>query len=153
MVVGETRFLPRNLWRELSFNLFHDNDYVLSDPGFDGFPAMDFRTLQYDRYLKGKMADRPIIGERFEDDCKLYKMTFLEAILTKFHVFLFDRSEEDNVPFDKCVMIHPESLLMGCLYSSYITQSNQLLLDNDDEQKVICSCYVLFLHIFYNFYW
>ena len=47
------------------------DDYVLSDPGFDGFPAMDFRTLQYDQYLKGKMADRPIVGERFEDDCKL----------------------------------------------------------------------------------
>ena len=71
-------------------------------------------------------------------------MTFLEAILTKFHIFPFDRSEEDNVPFDKCVMIYPESLVMG---------SNQLLLDNDDEQKVICSCYVLFLHIFHNFYW
>ena len=85
------------------------------------------------------MADKPINAERFEDDCKLYKMTFLEAILTKFHIFAFDRSEEDNVTFDKCVMIYPESLVMGCLYSSYITQSNQLLLDSNDEHKVICS--------------
>jgi hypothetical protein len=87
------------MWKDLSFDLFRQNDYVLSESGFDGFPAMDFRTLQYDHYLKGKMAVRLIIGERFEDDCKINKMTFLEAILTKFHIFPFARPE-DNIPFD-----------------------------------------------------
>ena len=52
MAVGETRFLPRIMWKDLSYDLFYKNDYVLSDPGFDGFPALDFRTVQHDHYLQ-----------------------------------------------------------------------------------------------------
>ena len=111
-------------WREqfrknfdLSYDLFDKNDHVLSDPGFDGFPALDFRTVQHDHYLQGKMAVTPI-GQRFEDDCKYYKMTFVEALLCKFNIFPLDRSEEENIPFDKRVMAYPESLAIVCLYSS-----------------------------------
>ena len=142
MAVGETRFLPRIMWKDLSFDIFDKNDYVLSDPGFDGFPALDFRTVQHDHYLQGKMAVTPI-GQRFEDDCKYYKMTFVEALLCKFNIFPFDRSEEDNIPFDKCVMVYPEALAIACLYSSYLTQTNQLVLYNDDEHKVKSTCNIL----------
>ena len=62
-------------------------------------------------------------------------MTFVEALLI---FFPFDRSEEENIPFDKCAMVYPESLAIACLYSSYLTQTNQLVLDNDDEHKVTC---------------
>ena len=83
------------------------------------------------------MAVTPI-GQRFEDDCKYYKMTFVEASLCKFNIFPFDRSEEENIPFDKFVMVYPESFAITCLNSSYLTQTNQLVLDNDDEHKVKC---------------
>ena len=71
------------LCEKILYALFDKNDYVLSDPGFDGFPALDFRTVQHDHYLQGKMAVTPI-GQRFEDDCKYYKMTFVEALLIFF---------------------------------------------------------------------
>ena len=70
-------------------------------------------------------------------------MTFVEALLCKFSIFPFDQSEEENIPFDKCVMIYPESLAIACLHSSYPTQTNQLVLDNDDEHKVKCNCNTL----------
>ena len=37
----------------------------------------------------------------------------------------------------------PESLAIACLYSSYPTQTNQLVLDNDDEHKVKSTCNIL----------
>ena len=72
------------MWKDLSYDLFDKNDYVLSDPGFDGFPALNFHTIQHNHHLKGKMAVTPI-GQRFEeDDCKCYKMSFVEALLIFF---------------------------------------------------------------------
>ena len=77
------------MWKDLSYDLFDKN-------GFDGFPALNFHTIQHNHHLKGKMAVTTI-GQRFEeDDCKCYKMTFVEALL----FFPFDRSEEENFPFD-----------------------------------------------------
>ena len=57
------------MWKDLSYDLFVKNDYGLSDPGFDGFPALNFHTIQHDHHLQGKMAVTPI-GQRFGDDCK-----------------------------------------------------------------------------------
>ena len=57
------------MWKDLSYDFFDKNDYVY--------------TIQHDHHLQGKMAVTPI-GQRFEDDCKYYKMTFVEALLIFF---------------------------------------------------------------------
>ena len=59
------------------------------------------------------------------------------------NIFPLDRSEEENIPFDRCVMVYPESLAIACLYSFYLTQTNQLVSDNDDEHKVKSTCNIL----------